>query len=88
MEIANERMEHCDSLLVLSAEGNGGTMLLCSTLKRMIDNESEHVFFGGDDYRDLAKMPVPEFINCSHLINLWSLIILNMDVQKPINILD
>jgi hypothetical protein len=28
----------------------------------MIENESEYVFFGGDDYRDLAKMPVSEFI--------------------------
>jgi hypothetical protein len=80
-------MEHCDSLLVLSTEGTGGTHLLFSTLNRMIEKELKHVFFGGDDYCDIAKMPVPEFINCSHLINLWSLIILNMDVQNPINIL-
>jgi hypothetical protein len=62
LEIANERMEHCDSILVLSTEGNGGTMLLCSTLKRMIDNESEFIIFSGETYRGLAKMPVSEFI--------------------------
>ena len=62
LEIANERMEHCDSLLVLSTEGNGGTKLVCSTLKQMIENESEYVFFGGDDYRDLSKIAVSEFI--------------------------
>jgi chromosomal replication initiation ATPase DnaA len=62
LEIANERMEHCDSLLVLSTEGNGGTHLLSSTLNRMLENESEHVFFNGNNYRDLAKMPVSEFI--------------------------
>lgn len=62
LQIANERMEHCDSLLVLSTEGNGGTKLVCSTLKQMIENESEYVFFGGDDYRDLSKIAVSEFI--------------------------
>ncbi len=39
LEIANERMEHCDSLLVLSSEGNGGKHLLSSTLNRMLENE-------------------------------------------------
>jgi chromosomal replication initiation ATPase DnaA len=62
LEIANERMEHCDSILVLGTEGNGCTMLLCSTLKRMIDNESEFIIFSGETYRGLAKMPVSEFI--------------------------
>jgi len=62
LEIANERMEHCDSLMVLSTEGNGGTMLLCSTVKQMIENESEFIIFSGETYRGLAKMPVSEFI--------------------------
>ncbi len=41
-------MYHCDSLLVLSTEGNGGTKLLCSTLKQMIENESECIIFSGN----------------------------------------
>ena len=41
-------MEHCDSFLVLSIEGNGGTKLICSTLKQMIENESEYIIFSGD----------------------------------------
>jgi hypothetical protein len=62
VSIAQERMKNIDSLIVLSTEGNGGTMLLLSTLKLMVEDESQHIRFGGDHYSELVQMPVDEFI--------------------------
>jgi chromosomal replication initiation ATPase DnaA len=61
IKLAQERMENLDTLIVLSTEGNGGTMLLCSTLKLMVDEQSQCIFFTGDHYAELAEIPLDEF---------------------------
>ena len=59
LKIAQERMENLDTLIVLSTEGNGGTMLLCSTLKLMLEEQTlQHIFFTGNHYTELAEMPL------------------------------
>jgi len=55
-------MKNCDSLIVLSTEGNWGTYLLCSTLKLMDEDDSRHIIFTGDQYAQLALMPLDEFM--------------------------
>lgn len=62
LKIAQERMANLDTLIVLSTEGNGGTMLLCSMLKFMVEEQpSLYIFFTGDHYTELAQMPLDEF---------------------------
>jgi chromosomal replication initiation ATPase DnaA len=61
IKLAQERMANLDTLIVLSTEGNGGTMLLCSTLKLMVDEQSQCIFFTGDHYAELAEIPLDEF---------------------------
>ncbi len=61
-QIAQERMAELDTLIVLSTEGNGGTKLLCSTLKLMFEEQSsQYIYFIGDHYTELAQMPMVEF---------------------------
>jgi hypothetical protein len=55
-------MKNIDTLIVLSTEGNGGTFLLCSTLKLMEVDDSQHIIFTGDQYAQLVQMPWDEFI--------------------------
>lgn len=54
-------MKNYDTLIVLSTEGNGGTYLLCSTLKLIEEDDSQHIIFTGDQYVQLAQMPLDEF---------------------------
>ena len=61
LKIAQERMANLDTLIVLSTEGNGGTYLLSSTLKLMVEDDSQHIIFGGNHYAQLARMPFDEF---------------------------
>lgn len=62
MKIAQERMANLDTLIVLSTEGNGGTKLLCSALKLMVEKQTlQCIFFTGNHYAQLAKMPMAEF---------------------------
>lgn len=63
MSIAKERMKNCDTLIVLSTEGNGGTYLLCSTLKLMEEDDSQHIIITGDQYAQLAQMPLDAFMH-------------------------
>jgi hypothetical protein len=56
-------MANLDTKIVLSTEGNGGTMLLCSTLKLMAgEQSSQYMFFTGDHYTQLAQMHTDDFI--------------------------
>jgi hypothetical protein len=62
MKIAQERMANLDTLIVLSTEGNGGAKLLCSTLKLMVEEQTlQYIFFTGNHYAQLARMPFDEF---------------------------
>jgi chromosomal replication initiation ATPase DnaA len=73
MKIAQVRMANLDTLIVLSTEGNGGTMLLCSTLKLMVEElPSQFIFFTGDHYSELAQMPMDEF---NHLCEPYQFVV-------------
>lgn len=62
IEIANQRMADLDTLLFSSTEGNGGTLLMCSTLKMMVHGEYEFPMITGNHYRALAKMDIAAFM--------------------------
>ncbi len=62
IKLGKTKLSGIDSLLFMSTEGNGGTFLMCSSLRLLTLNKMDYIMITGDYYSQIANMAVDEFI--------------------------